>query len=279
MTRWVRVAFCWVGVLIGLTVANAAGCPNNPIAIGISRIISIDPIEHTRIGSMQYSETLPLADKEIVLTFDDGPLPPYTDRILDILAHECVKATYFIVGSMARAYPDTLRRIYAEGHTIGTHSQSHPMIFDQMPIERFQNEIERGINSTAAVLGNRNAVAPFFRIPGLARATSVETYLRNRGVMTWSADLVADDWTQIQASEVFSRALRRIEAKGKGILLLHDIQPRTVAALPLLLKELKARGYRIVHVVPTSIDNPKTVTLPQDWMLNAGRYRAVVPVV
>src|ERR1700741_955927 len=86
--------------------AFAANCPGNPNAI----------------GTMNYAETLPLVDKEVVLTFDDGPLPPYTNKILDILAAECVKATYFIVGTMAKAYPDALRRIHAAGHTIGTHS-------------------------------------------------------------------------------------------------------------------------------------------------------------
>jgi peptidoglycan-N-acetylglucosamine deacetylase len=168
MMRWVSVALILVGVLCGLAAGNAAECPGNPDAIGTSRIITIDPAQHARLGTMQYGETLPLADKEIVLTFDDGPLPPYTSRILDILASECVKATYFIVGRMARAYPDVLRRIYAEGHTIGTHSQNHPLIFDRMLFERAQNEVEEGIASVAAVLGNSKSVAPFFRIPGLA---------------------------------------------------------------------------------------------------------------
>jgi peptidoglycan/xylan/chitin deacetylase (PgdA/CDA1 family) len=273
--RLVLGALASVGILWGLTAGNAAECPGNPNAIGTSRVIAVDPIEHARIGIMQYAETLPLADKEVVLTLDDGPLPPYSTRILDILASECVKATYFIVGHMARAYPSVVRRIYAEGHTLGTHSQNHPMIFDKMPIEEVQREVEQGIASTAAALGNPKAVAPFFRIPGLARATSVETYLRSRGLMTWSADFPADDWKHIQASEVLDRALRRIESYGKGILLLHDIQPATALALPSLLKELKARGYHIVHVVSASIERPKTVTAPQDWIV--ARSRLVLP--
>jgi peptidoglycan/xylan/chitin deacetylase (PgdA/CDA1 family) len=273
--RLVLVALASVGILWGLTAGNAAECPGNANALGTSRVIAIDPTEHARLGTMQYAETLPLADKEVVLTFDDGPLPPYSTRILDILASECVKATYFIVGRMARAYPSVVRRIYAEGHTLGTHSQNHPMIFDKMPIEEVQREVEQGIASNAAALGNPKAVAPFFRIPGLARATSVETYLRSRGLMTWSADFDADDWRHIQASELIDRALRRIEVMGRGILLLHDIQPVTALALPSLLKELKTRGYRIVHVVPASIEQPKTVTAPQDWIV--ARSRPVLP--
>jgi peptidoglycan/xylan/chitin deacetylase (PgdA/CDA1 family) len=65
---------------------------------------------------MQYPETLPLADKEVVLTFDDGSLPPYTNRVLDTLASECAKATFFFVGRMANAYPDVVRKIHAASH-------------------------------------------------------------------------------------------------------------------------------------------------------------------
>jgi peptidoglycan/xylan/chitin deacetylase (PgdA/CDA1 family) len=269
--HWISVALVSVGIFFGMTAANAAECRGNPNAIGTSRVVSVDPTEHARVGTMQYTETLPLADREVVLTFDDGPLPPYTNRILDILQSECVKATFFIVGSMARAYPDVVRHIHAKGHSIGTHSENHPMIFNRMRIEDVQSETQKGITSAEAVLGNSHAVAPFFRIPGLARSTSVETYLHVRGIMLWSADFLADDWKQIQANEVTDRALRRIEAKGRGILLLHDIHPRTALALPALLKELKTRGYHIVHVVPASIEQPKTATAPQDWMMVRSR--------
>ena len=104
----------------------AGECPGNPDALGTSRTIVVDPRDHIRIGTMDYAETLPLVDKEVVLTFDDGPIPPYTGKVLDILAAECVKATYFIVGSMAREYPALVRRAYDDGHTIGTHSMTHP---------------------------------------------------------------------------------------------------------------------------------------------------------
>ena len=110
----------------------AAPCHGNPNALGTSRTIVVDPRDHVRIGTMSYTETLPLADKEVVLTFDDGPLPPHSDKILDMLAAECVKATYFIVGAMAKAYPHLVRRTYDEGHTIGTHSQNHPLSFNRM---------------------------------------------------------------------------------------------------------------------------------------------------
>jgi len=217
---------------------------------------------------MQYHETLPLRDHEVVLTFDDGPLPPKTNRILDVLASECVKATFFSVGKMAQTFPALLRREYAEGHSIGTHSQNHPLNFQRAPMPVVQQEVEEGIASVTAALGDAKDLSPFFRVPGLLREAKVEDYLNQRGLMIWSADFPADDWKHIKASEVYRRALTRIEARHKGILLLHDIQPATVAALPMLLKELKRRGYHIVHVAPATADQPKTTTDPSQWLMS-----------
>ena len=247
-------------VLLGaLPAARAGDCPGNPDALGTSRVLAIDPADHTVLGTMQYHNSLPLADKEVVLTFDDGPIPPHTERVLELLAAECVKANYFVVGAMARAHPELVRRIHKEGHVVGTHSENHPRHFDRLPVERLQHEVDQGIASTAAALGDRTAVAPFFRIPGLRRSDSVEEFLGARGLATWSADLQADDWRHIPASEVVRRAMTRLAAKGKGIILLHDIQRATVAAMPELLRQLKAGGYKIVQVVPLvpAIDDPK----------------------
>ena len=230
--------------------ARAADCPGNPNALGTSRVLTIDPREFPRIGMVQYTRSLPLEDKEVVLTFDDGPLPPYTNRVLDVLAEHCVKANYFLVGRMARGYPDLARRILAEGHTVGTHSENHLLGFDRAPLDIVKNEIERGIVSVTSVVGKNSAATSFFRIPGFLRRHEVEAYLQSRHMTTWSADLVADDWRHISASEVVRRSIARLDEKGKGILLLHDIQPATALALPELLRGLKAKGYRIVHVVP-----------------------------
>ena len=267
-------------LVLGIAVPSAAGaadCPGNPDAIGTSRVLVVDPTEHTRLGTMQYHETLPLEDHEVVLTFDDGPLPPYTTRILDILASQCVKANYFLIGRMAQAFPDTVRKVYEAGHTIGTHSQNHPYTFPRMTLAKAQAEVDTGIASVAAALGNPDEIAPFFRIPGLTRGEVIEQYLASRQIMTWSADFPADDWKHISAAEVMHRALTRLEAKGKGILLLHDIQPATVLALPGLLRELKKRGYRIVQVVPASPTLPKTPTVPSQWVMN-GAHDAPIDV-
>jgi peptidoglycan/xylan/chitin deacetylase (PgdA/CDA1 family) len=249
--------------------ASAADCPGHPDALGTSRTLVVDPQQHPRIGTMQYPETLPLEDHEVVLTFDDGPLPRNSNQILDILASQCVKATFFIIGRMAQFNPEGVRKVRDAGHSIGTHSQNHPLTFHKMSIEKAKQEIDDGIASTLAALGgDKAALAPFFRIPGLLRAEGVEEYLASQGIQTWSADFPADDWRHIPSSRVYDLAMKRLEDKGRGILLLHDIQARTVAALPRILQELKARGYHIVHVVPATPEQPATPTEPQQWQLH-----------
>ena len=131
--------------LLGIATAGAAECPAD--ALGVSRTITVDPSEHRLVGSWQYGESLPLNDHEVVLTFDDGPLPPYTDRVLDLLAAECVKATFFMVGRMVQAYPAAVRRVYNEGHTIANHSQTHPFTFHKMSVDQASHEIEGGFSS------------------------------------------------------------------------------------------------------------------------------------
>jgi peptidoglycan-N-acetylglucosamine deacetylase len=251
------------GVCILLAAASgpamAGECPGHPDALGTSRVLPISPNEFSRIGSMQYKRSLPLADHEVVITFDDGPLPPYSNIVLDTLASQCVKVTYFLVGQMAQAYPAIVRRMFNEGHTIGTHSLDHPLIFQRLALAGVEREVDGGIALVDTAIGDPKAVAPFFRIPGLGRSAVAESFLASHSLVTWSADVVADDWFRhISAQQIVKRAMRRLDAKGRGILLLHDIHPATTMALPTLLKELKSRGYRVVQVVPTG-ERPATV--------------------
>jgi peptidoglycan-N-acetylglucosamine deacetylase len=167
-----------------LGTANAEQCP--PDALGVSRTLVVDPNEHPRVGSMQYPETLPLNDHEVVLTFDDGPLPRYTNGVLETLASECVKATFFMVGQMARAYPWMVRRVYDEGHTVANHTQNHPI--RKMSATQAAREIEEGFASLRDAIGDPQAVSPFFRIPGLLRQKSVEqTAAASGGRRIWAS--------------------------------------------------------------------------------------------
>jgi len=217
-------------------------------------VLPIDFSAYQQLGRMQYPDSLPLNDKEVVITFDDGPLPPYTDQILDILAAQCVKATFFMVGEMAHSFPATVRRVYEKGHTIGTHSDHHPVGFGKLPIERMHREIDGGIADVSAAFGGDSRyLAPFFRIPGLERSDFLESELAERELIVFSADAVADDWHRdITPAKIISLAMGRLEKRGKGILLLHDIHPKTVAALPGLLDQLKQQGFQVVQVVPSA---------------------------
>lgn len=263
MSRLCAALLLISGVAMGLAgsvnAANAESC-TNPTALGTSRTIAVESGDFPRIGTMQYRRTLPLDDHEVVITFDDGPLPPYSNRVLDALAAECVKVTYFMVGTMARANPDLVRRIYNAGHVIGTHSHRHPFNMDQMERARVVSEIDGGIAAVKAALGDERALAPFFRIPGLARSRQIETYAASQSLSVWSADEVADDWHRgITSEQIVQRAMARIEARGhRGVLLLHDIHPATARAVPMLLKRLKAGGYKIVQAVPAG-DRPAFV--------------------
>src|SRR5712672_715729 len=263
--QWAALSLGLLAFITAQTV-SAADCPGHPGALGTSRTLVVDPRQHPRIGTMQYAETLPLNDHEVVLTFDDGPLPHNSNQVLDILASQCVKATFFTIGRMAQAYPEGVRKLRDAGHSIGTHTQDHPLGMKRMPVERARQEIDDGIASVKSALGDDAALAPFFRIPGLARADAVEDYLASLGIQIWSADFLADDWHHISPSRVYDLAIKRLEARGKGILLLHDIQARTVAALPRILHELKVRGYHIVHVVPATPERPATPTEPEQWL-------------
>lgn len=241
----------WCGTSAAADAGNAQACPGHPGALGTSRTLAVSFDEFQQLGTLQYKQTLPLADHEVVLTFDDGPMRLLSDKALDILNSQCVKVTYFIIGEMAHYFPDIVRREYASGNTIGTHSYDHPLRFDKISDEKAQWEIDQGIASVGAALGDPAELAPFFRIPGLGRTKDVEAELAKRKLIVFSVDVVADDWFRhITPQQIMQRAMSRLERRGRGILLLHDIHPATVLALPGLLQALKQNGFHVVHVVP-----------------------------
>jgi peptidoglycan/xylan/chitin deacetylase (PgdA/CDA1 family) len=246
--------------ICGLTITVLALCASgaraepcaNPNALGVSRTITVDARRTPMVGSHDYGLTLPLAPREVVLTFDDGPRPPYTNQVLKALADECLHATFFLLGRQARANPGMVRQVQAAGHTIATHTQNHPM--HRMSLPRARQEIETGIASVGNALGSTRSVAPFFRFPGLYRTSAIESYLRSRGLMAWSIDIDSYDYRRTSGTYMLRRVLDNLEQRRGGILLMHDIQPKTATMLPTLLANLKKRGFRVVHVVPAVRD-------------------------
>jgi peptidoglycan/xylan/chitin deacetylase (PgdA/CDA1 family) len=228
--------------------AFAADCPRQG-TLGTSRVLQVKPSEFPLVGKMEYRETLRLGDREVVLTFDDGPSAPYTNNILDILATECIKATFFMVGNAVVDAPDIARRAFNEGHTIGTHTFEDSKL-DEIPVEKAVADIEKGIATVAEAIGSRNDVAPFFRAPDFELSKQAERYALSKGLMVWSADVDAEDWNDPSEEDLVARVIAGLEKEGKGILLMRDAQPVVARALPQLIAELKARKFKIVHVVP-----------------------------
>jgi peptidoglycan/xylan/chitin deacetylase (PgdA/CDA1 family) len=249
MTRMCLVAIAFA--IVPWT-AVAALCPGNSDALGTERVLEVDVKNMPRVGRKQFPSTLPLGEKELVLTFDDGPWPGTTTRILDTLKNECVRATFFLLGRNTAAHPEIARRALAEGHSIGHHSYSHPLL-DRMPMMKAEAEVDRGIEADeTALYGQVRALpaTPFFRFPGFASNPALLNRMNERGLVVFGADVWASDWKQMQPDQELRLILSRIERVGRGIVLFHDTKSQTAQMLPAFLRELKKRGYRIVHILP-----------------------------
>ena len=217
-------------------------------------MIEVDAKSTPRVGRKHFPSTLPLQRKELVLTFDDGPWPATTPKVLDALKHECVRATFFLLGRNVEAHPEIARRELAEGHSIGHHTYSHPLL-DHMPPAKAEAEINRGIaEDEFAVYGQRRTdpITPFFRFPGFASNRALLDRMQARGIVVFGADVWASDWLPMTPDQELRLILGRIEQVGSGIVLFHDTKAQTAQMLPAFLRELKRRGYRIVHVVPAA---------------------------
>ena len=234
------------------TVAQAQPCTGLADALGTERVLAVDTATTPRVGRKQFPQTLPLAPKEVVLTFDDGPQAGTTARVLDALRRECVRASFFLLGRNAIAHQDLARREIAEGHTVAHHTFSHPLL-NRIPLADAKAEIDRGFASVNTALYGKAAEVPttsFFRFPGFASSAALLDSLERRGIVVFGADLWASDWNAMSPDKELQQVFGRIEAVRGGIVLFHDTRTQTAAMLPALLRGLKSGGYRIVHVVP-----------------------------
>ena len=234
--------------------AQTPPCPGSPDALGTARTLAVDAATLPRVGRKHFRDTLPLAPKEVVLTFDDGPEPGTTPRILDTLKRECVQASFFLLGRSALAHPELVRRERAEGHTVAHHTFAHPLL-DRMPLAAAQAEMERGFSAVDNALYGRSDAAPttpFFRFPGFASSPALLDWLQQRGILVFGTDLWASDWNPMSPEQQLSLVLGRLESNRGGIVLFHDTKKQTAAMLPAFLRALKTRGYQVVHVIPAA---------------------------
>jgi peptidoglycan/xylan/chitin deacetylase (PgdA/CDA1 family) len=227
----------------------AAPQPNsacaNPDALGVSRVVEIDTTGGPGFGFQHFKQLDFLADKEVVLTFDDGPWPSNTPAVLKALADECTKAVFFPIGKHATYHPEILKQVFAAGHTVGAHTWSHANLNSKKMTDQLaKDEIEKGYSAVKLAIGA--APQPFFRFPELAHGPAAMAYLGIRNVAIFSCDLDSFDFRAKNADQIVNTVMTKLDKQGKGIILMHDFQKHTAEALPTLLRRIKAGGYKVV---------------------------------
>jgi peptidoglycan/xylan/chitin deacetylase (PgdA/CDA1 family) len=231
---------------------NIAAC-DKPGGMGLSRVVEIDTTGGPGFGFEHFKQYDFLRPNEVVLTFDDGPWPANTPAVLKALADDCLKATFFEIGEHAIWHPEIAKQVAVAGNTIGSHTWSHkdlarnPYASD---IEQAKQEIEMGVSAVHAAVGG--PVAPFFRFPALQHPPELLSYLAERNIASFSTDLDSFDFKMHKPQQVIDSVVRKLQKHGKGIILMHDFQHATAEALPEIIRQLKAGGYKVVHVVPRS---------------------------
>ncbi len=270
--------------LLGLPPALAAdegACPRAG-ALGISRTVEIDTTGGPGFGMEHYKAYDFLQDKEVVLTFDDGPQKYTTEAVLKALGDECVKATFFSIGKMALGYPEIIREVSKAGHTVGTHTWDHKAIAKLKTFDEGKDEIERGISAVHRAVGG--PIAPFFRFPTLVDTPETVAYLGKRNIAMFSTDIDSFDFMPQTADHLVTSLMRKLDKRGKGIILMHDIHKTTAKALPMILAQLKAKGYKIVHMtakapVTTVADYDQAIEKEAKGLPQVGAERPVSSIV
>src|SRR4051812_10982811 len=219
----------------------------NPNALGIGRVVEVDTTGGPGFGFEHFKQLDFLAEKEVVLTFDDGPWPSNTPAVLKALAEECTTGIFFAVGKHATYHPDILRQVAAAGHTVGSHTWSHVNLNKKgMTDQQAKDEIEKGFSAVRLALGA--APAPFFRFPQLQHPPAMVTYLGTRDIAMFSTDLDSFDFKASTPDKIVETVMTKVTKLGKGIILMHDFQKHTAEALPTLLARLKAGGFKVVQM-------------------------------
>jgi peptidoglycan/xylan/chitin deacetylase (PgdA/CDA1 family) len=220
----------------------------NPSALGIGRVVEIDTTGGPGFGFEHFKQLDFLRDKEVVLTFDDGPWPLNTPSVLKTLADECTTAIFFPIGKHSTYYPEILKQVAVAGHTVGSHTWSHATLTNKkLSEQQRKDEIEKGFSAVKWALGGASP-SPFFRFPALQHPPEMVTYLGTRNIAMFSCDLDSFDFKAHKPQQVIDVTMKKLDKLGKGIILMHDFHKNTADALPELLHRLKAGGYKVVQM-------------------------------
>jgi len=236
------VNIAMTGLLMALAgTVSAADCGADKL--GTARTLTLKR-EAELYGASQHAP-LPLKKGEVVLTFDDGPVPETTPLVLKALADQCARATFFMVGANLEKSPELARRVVAEGHSAGVHSQTHPHL-SAMSVPEQLNDFRHVQAAYRTVFGK---ATPAYRFPFLEETPAMLGALKEAGITVVSIDLGINDWLPEDTTDILvQRLVKSLDATGGGIILMHDVNVPTAQALPALLKLLKQRGYSVVHL-------------------------------
>ena len=235
--------------------APAKSTCNNPNALGVARVVEIDTTGGPGFGFEHFKAYDFLRDKEVVLTFDDGPWPGHTPAVLKALADQCTKAVFFPIGKHSGWHPDIMKQVAAAGHSVGSHTWSHRDL-SKLSQQDGVAEIEKGVAGVSIALGNK-PTAPFFRFPALRHPPELLKYVGERNIGVFSTDMDSFDFKMRKPEQVIASVMKKLEKHGKGIILMHDFQQATAHAAPELLKKLKDGGYKVVQMVGKTPLEPK----------------------
>jgi peptidoglycan/xylan/chitin deacetylase (PgdA/CDA1 family) len=272
----VKLFAAWLALWLVPLAGLGAECA--PDRLGVSRVVAVGTQGGLAVGLKTYPRDIPLADHEVILTFDDGPEAATTPQVLDALAAQCVRATFFVIGAKVEATPELARREAAEGHTIAHHTYTHPQpTLRYMGAAQARADILRGMIAIERTvygadfsageprdLGALKLHTPFFRFPGFADTADLRAWFAANNVGIFGTDLWANDWVEMTPEVEFNVIMGRLDAAGRGMILLHDNHPWTAQMLPRFLRELKLRGYHVVHMV-AGPGVGATVEAPPGW--------------
>ena len=282
-----RFAVALIALLAAASAGKAQTC--GPGKLGTSRVVEVGTRGGLEVGLKTYPQTIPLADHEVILTFDDGPAAKTTPEILNALAEECVRATFFDIGRNVEGLPEIARREVLDGHTVAHHTWSHPQ-----PTLRYMSEAAARADILRGMIAVEKAAygqtfpegepkdlkdlklhTPWFRFPGFADTQDLRDWFAANNVGIFGVDLWASDWIKMTPEQELHLVMSRLDRLGRGMLLLHDNHQWTADMVPMLLRELKAKGYRVVHMVPGPGAGP-TAPAPKGWISETGRVTSAL---
>ncbi|MBC7267904.1 MAG: glycosyltransferase, partial [Streptomyces sp.] len=221
-----------------------------------TEILSGGPVLDTRGGR---TDSLTVPDHRLVLTFDDGPDPEWTPKVLEVLRKHDAHAVFFVTGTMASRYPDLVRQMVADGHEIGLHTFNHPDLSYQSQ-RRIDWELSQNQLAISGAAGIRTSLfrPPYSSFSGAMdnRSWPVTAYIGSRGYITVVNNTDSEDWRRPGVAKIIEKATPK---NGEGaIVLMHDSggdRSQTVAALDRMLPDLKAEGYRFQNLTE-ALDAP-----------------------